>query len=154
MSRPDYLHRHPESGTCLYAVPDDNPAKRPSVTRMLLIIAHGSRREVSSDEVRALAVRLRTEPGAGFDDVVAAVLEVATFDSGRARVLPAARCARGRGVSASPGGRRHVADDIPAAVAAFHHQYPGMAVTVTAHLGFSDLLPCAILRVASDAVPI
>lgn len=122
--------------------------------RMLLIIAHGSRRAASNEEVRALAARLRAEPGTGFDDVVAAFLEVAAPS-----IPDGLECCRQRGareIVVFPhflAAGRHVVDDIPAAVAAFRQQNPGIAVTVTAHLGLSDLLPRAILRVASDTLP-
>jgi sirohydrochlorin ferrochelatase len=122
--------------------------------RMLLIVAHGSRREASNEEVRALAARLRAEPGTGFDDVVDAFLEVAAPS-----IPDGLQCYRQRGaheIVVFPhflATGRHVVDDIPAAVAAFCQQYPGIAVMVTAHLGLSDLLPRAILRVASDTLP-
>ena len=122
--------------------------------RMLLIIAHGSRREASNEEVRALAARLRAEPGTGFDDVVAAFLEVAAPS-----IPDGLECCRQRGareIVVFPhflAAGRHVVDDIPAAVAAFRQQHPRVAVTVTSHLGLSDLLPRAILRVTAGVLP-
>ena len=43
----------------------------------LLIIAHGSRRAASNDEVRALAAAVRTQPGQAYAHVDAAFLELA-----------------------------------------------------------------------------
>jgi sirohydrochlorin ferrochelatase len=85
--------------------------------KALVVVAHGSRREASNDEVRALAERLGEMPGNGFDTVSAAFLElaeplipdgvVAAVDSGASEVvvLP---------YFLSAG--RHVATDIPAEV--------------------------------------
>lgn len=121
--------------------------------KTLLIVAHGSRRESSNLEVQALAARLRDEPGSGFDDVLAAFLEVAAPSIPEG--LELCRLRGAREIVVFPhflAAGRHVIDDIPAAVEAFCHHYPDIAVTVTAHLGESDLLPRAILRVTSASL--
>lgn len=118
--------------------------------KTLLIVAHGSRRETSNAEVHALAERLRDEPGSGFDDVMAAFLEVAAPSIPEG--LEHCRQRGAREIVVFPhflAAGRHVVDDIPAAVEVFRRQHPGIVVTVTAHLGLSDLLSRAILRVAS-----
>ncbi|MCK7580269.1 MAG: CbiX/SirB N-terminal domain-containing protein [Chromatiales bacterium] len=101
-----------------------------------------------------LAARLKAEPGTGFDDVAAAFLEVAapTIPEG----LEYCRQRGAREIVVFPhflAAGRHVVNDIPAAVAGFRQQHPEIVVTVTAHLGLSDLLPRAILRVANDLLP-
>ena len=45
----------------------------------------------------------------------------------------------------------HVAHDIPEAIQAFQAAHPQIKVSLTRHLGDSDLLPQAILQVASAA---
>ena len=45
--------------------------------KALVVVAHGSRREASNDEVRALASRLADMPDTGYDSVTAAFLELA-----------------------------------------------------------------------------
>ena len=115
----------------------------------LLVIAHGSRRAVSNDEVRALAARLRAQPDSGYDHVEAAFLELAE------PLIPDglhALAARGAtDIVAFPyflAAGTHVAQDIPEAIAEFARQRPDVSVRMSAHLGASTALPAAILSVA------
>lgn len=115
----------------------------------LLIIAHGSRRAASNDEVRALAAAVRAQPGQAYDHVEAAFLELA------APSIPdglAALAAKGATeIVAFPyflAAGTHVAQDIPQAIAEFSAAHPGVAVRLTPHLGASAALPGAILSVA------
>lgn len=43
----------------------------------------------------------------------------------------------------------HVATDIPEEVRVFQAQHPNIRISITRHLGDSDLLPQAILQVAN-----
>ncbi|MCA1979895.1 MAG: CbiX/SirB N-terminal domain-containing protein [Thiobacillus sp.] len=115
----------------------------------LLLIAHGSRRAASNDEVRALAERIRSLPDSGYDHVEAAFLELAE------PLIPAglhALAARGATeIVAFPyflAAGTHVASDIPEAIAEFARARPDVAVRLSGHLGASMLLPTAILSVA------
>ena len=47
------------------------------MNKALVVVAHGSRREASNEEVRALAERLSRMPGNEYDSVTAAFLELA-----------------------------------------------------------------------------
>ncbi|MEW6118943.1 MAG: CbiX/SirB N-terminal domain-containing protein [Pseudomonadota bacterium] len=115
----------------------------------LLIIAHGSRRAASNDEVRALAARLRAMPECGYEHVEAAFLELAE------PLIPEglhALAARGAiEIVAFPyflAAGTHVAQDIPEAIAEFARTCPGVTVRMSAHLGAASALPAAILSVA------
>lgn len=115
----------------------------------LLIVAHGSRREASNDEVRRLADRVRARCGPGVAGVEVAFLELAapSIPEGLARCL-----AKGaQEIVVFPyflAAGTHVALDIPEAVSAFELDHPHIRVRLTPHLGASEVLPQAILAVA------
>lgn len=118
----------------------------------LLIIAHGSRRAASNDEVRALAERVRAQPDCGYDHVETAFLELAepSIPDGLAALVKQGV----RDIVAFPyflAAGTHVTHDIPEAVSEFSAAYPDVAVRVTAHLGASLSLPVAVLSVARCA---
>lgn len=102
----------------------------------LLIVAHGSRRQSSNDEVRKLVERLRAETPGRYDMVECAFLELAQPS------IPEGiqQCAEA-GVNEvivvpyflSAG--RHVVEDIPAEVEVGRQQNPGLDIRVTPHLG-------------------
>lgn len=120
--------------------------------RMLVVVAHGSRREASNAEVVALADRLRLQAGAIFSDVVAGFLEIASPSIPDALEHCAAQGATE--IVVFPhflAAGRHVATDIPGEVAIFAAAHPNIAVTVAPHLGVSALLPQAILALAAPA---
>ncbi|MHB0972908.1 MAG: sirohydrochlorin chelatase [Thiobacillus sp.] len=116
----------------------------------LLIIAHGSRRAASNDEVRALADAVRAHAGATYDHVETAFLELAepSIPGGLA-----ALAAKGASeIVAFPcflAAGTHVAQDIPGAIAEFTAAHPAVAVRPTPHLGAPAGLPAAILGVAA-----
>lgn len=119
-------------------------------SRHLLIVAHGSRRQASNEEVRQLAGRVGALRAPGIDHVETAFLELAEPD------IPAglARCVAlgAREIVLFPyflAAGTHVVEDIPELVAAFSAAYPDVAVRLTAHLGASEILPRAILEVAA-----
>mgnify|MGYP002737468793 CR=1 FL=1 len=117
--------------------------------RFLLIIAHGSRRQASNDEVRQLAARVDHQRDGAFDAVEVAFLELAEpeIPEGLARCVE-----RGaREIVVFPyilAAGTHVVGDIPEAIDAFRAAHPGIPVHLTPHLGASDALPGAILAVA------
>ncbi len=114
----------------------------------LLLVAHGSRRAASNDEVRRLAARLR-DSGA-FGHVQAAFLELAEPDiptgieqclaSGATEVLVYPYF-----LSAG----RHVSEDIPRAVAAKQAEHPARRITLLPHLGAAADIADTILRHAA-----
>ena len=120
--------------------------------KSLLLIAHGSRRETSNDEVRLLAQRLREDGGFGFDDVRAAFLEIA--EPSIPDALAACVADGAREIAVFPyflAAGRHVATDIPELVEPFSRAHPQIRVSVTAHLGASQLLPQAIAAILTRA---
>lgn len=104
--------------------------------KALLLIAHGSRREASNDEVRELAKALAEQAGSAFDRVVPAFLELAepSIPDG------VAECVR-RGateVVAVPyflSAGRHVAHDIPEELEKASQANPEATVTISPYLG-------------------
>lgn len=115
----------------------------------LLIIAHGSRRAASNDEVRALAAAVRTQPGQAYAQVETAFLELAEPSIPAGLAALAAQGATE--IVAFPyflAAGTHVAQDIPAAIAEFSTTHPAVKVRLTPHLGASAVLPAAILNVA------
>jgi sirohydrochlorin ferrochelatase len=117
--------------------------------KTLLLIAHGSRRAASNDEVRQLTHRLNAINPPGFSGVETAFLELAqpSIPEGLAACL-----AKGASeIVVFPyflAAGTHVVNDIPEAFQAAH---PQIKVSLTRHLGDSDLLPQAILQVAIAA---
>jgi sirohydrochlorin ferrochelatase len=114
--------------------------------RSLIIIAHGSRRAESNNEVRALAEQLSTFTQE-FEQVTAAFLELAepSIPDGIEQcvqqgaddivILP---------YFLSAG--RHVAEDIPALVKSKQEQYSALKITVLPYLGAAADLPALILK--------
>ena len=117
--------------------------------RMLLIVAHGSRRQTSNDEVRTLCERLQSLRSPDLDGVAVAFLELAEPD------IPTslAQCVK-QGASEIVvfpyflAAGTHVAADIPEQVEAFRASHPHIKVTLTPHLGASSTLPHAIMEMA------
>lgn len=119
--------------------------------RHLLIVAHGSRRQASNDEVRALGERVREMRAPGIDRVEVAFLELA--DPGIPEGL--ARCATegAAEIIVFPyflAAGTHVASDIPEALDAFRERHPDIKVRLASHLGASPALAKTILDVASQ----
>lgn len=116
----------------------------------LLIIAHGSRRAASNDEVRQLADQVRGQAGNAYKDVEAAFLELTEPSIPEGLAALAAKGATE--IVAFPyflAAGTHVAQDIPGAIAEFTAKHPAVTVRLTQHLGASAVLPAAILGVAA-----
>jgi len=108
----------------------------------LLLVAHGSRREASNQEIRALAARLRTHPGNRFARVEAAFLELArpSIPEGIEQSIQAGASE----VIVYPyflSAGRHVAEDIPAQVRPKQLEYPQAQILIADHLGTAAGLP-------------
>jgi len=103
--------------------------------KALLLIAHGSRRESSNEEIRALTAQIRAA-GWGFDLVEHAFLEMAEPD-----------IAQGGGQLAAAGATeivvlpyflaagKHLLTDIPGEVARLQARHPAVRFTLAPHLG-------------------
>ena len=119
--------------------------------KALVVVAHGSRREASNDEVRALAGRLGEMSGKEFDRVSAAFLELAeplipdgivsAIDGGASEVvvLP---------YFLSAG--RHVAEDIPAEVEKAVKLRPDANIRIAPYVGSMTGMGDLMLKTAAS----
>jgi sirohydrochlorin ferrochelatase len=116
--------------------------------KTLLIVAHGSRRAQSNDEVRALARGLHARAGE-FDAVSCAFLELAepSIPDG----LRDAIAAGAREVVVVPyflSAGRHVVRDIPDEVEVVRAEHPDIVITVAPYLGAAPELAGLLLKQA------
>lgn len=114
--------------------------------KALLLVAHGSRREGSNEEVRALARSMAARVDHGFDKVEAAFLELAepSIPDGL-RALIASGAERITVVPYFLSAGRHVVEDIPAEVQKVVAEHPDVAIQVAPYLGTSDVMPELLL---------
>jgi sirohydrochlorin ferrochelatase len=116
-----------------------------------LLIAHGSRRAASNDEVRALADRIATEAEDQFDHLACCFLELAEplipdaintlVENGATQItLFPYFLAIGA----------HVAEDIPEALAEAQQQHPQIQFHMLPHLGKLASMPRLILDQMSN----
>jgi len=120
--------------------------------KSLLLIAHGSRRAESNNEIVALTNKLRALAGSEYAQVECAFLELAEpsieaaidslVNAGETEIL----ClpyflAKGA----------HVASDIPEAIAAARQKHPDVTFTVSGYLGESDEVPSILMHLATSA---
>lgn len=122
--------------------------------RHLLIVAHGSRRQASNQEVRALAARVRALRDPGIEHVEVAFLELAepSIPEGLSNCV---RAGAGE-IIVFPyflAAGTHVANDIPHALEVFRDQHPEIRLRLASHLGASTALPLTVLDVATQADP-
>jgi sirohydrochlorin ferrochelatase len=118
----------------------------------LLIVAHGSRRQGSNDEVRRLADQMRGLKGETLDGVEVAFLELAEPsipDGLRSLAEKGAQHIVVLPYFLAAG--THVVNDIPDALASFESSNPGVKVSLTLHFGASSGLVAALLDLASHA---
>jgi len=107
----------------------------------LLLIAHGSRRQQSNDEVRALAERLHEHCGDQYPIVEAGFLEIA-----EPSIPDGIKCCASQGASSIIvlpyflNSGTHVVVDIPEIVQAAQQDYPDVEIKIASHLGASELM--------------
>lgn len=107
--------------------------------RSLLLVAHGSRREASNEEIRDLAAALAEQAEPGFDQVGYAFLEIAepSIQDAIEELVRAGACE----VVVLPyflSAGRHVAEDIPAEVERKRAEHPEVAIRITPYLGQTE----------------
>ena len=120
----------------------------PQKAKQLLIVAHGSRREDSNEEVRTLAKKVSSNLQLLADDVVVAFLEITSpsigttidncFNRGTDEVvvLP---------YFLSSG--NHVVNDLPRELENALAKWPGKVITTLPHIGASDEMVNLIAKV-------
>ena len=124
---------------------------RVSFMRALLVVAHGSRRAESNEEVRQLTDQIRGQNPTAFAFIACAFLELAEpsipaglqtcADAGASEIVV---------VPYFLSAGRHVVEDIPAEIAQFTHTAPDVQVKLVPHLGTADLLPGIMLGLANN----
>ncbi len=120
--------------------------------KAILLVAHGSRRQASNDEVLALAGQLRdTARKNGIGIIHAAFLDMAqpSITEG------VGACVRdgASSVTVLPyflNSGRHVTRDIPAALEEAGKLYPQLSITIGAHLGESGLIKELLIRMIEN----
>lgn len=113
--------------------------------KSLILIAHGSRRAESNEEVRALAAKLG-RLSCSYDAVTCAFLELAepSIPEGiEACVQQGAKDIVLLPYFLSAG--RHVVEDIPALVQPKQLQYPDLRIELQPYLGAAERLPALLL---------
>ncbi len=107
--------------------------------KSLLLIAHGSRREASNEEIRQLTGKLQRHPSNDADDTSCAFLELAepSIPDGIQQCIDrGARTVVVYPYFLSQG--RHVAEDIPQEVAQKKLQHPDVEIIIANYFGSSD----------------
>ena len=104
--------------------------------KTLLIIAHGSRREESNEEVRQLAERVAVNSGDAFGRVITSFLEIASplVDSAIADLAEEGATE----ITVFPhflAAGTHVANDIPRLINEAKEEHPNIRFEVLPHLG-------------------
>jgi len=119
--------------------------------KALLVVAHGSRRAESNDEVRELTGRLSAQANGAYDQVQCAFLELAEpsipdglriairAGAGQVTVLP---------YFLSAG--RHVVTDIPAELEVVRKEFPDVDIVLAPYLGAADGLTELLLLQAQQ----
>lgn len=119
--------------------------------RSLLLVAHGSRRESSNEEIRRLAVLLAERAAGRFDRVGCAFLEIA--DPRIPDGIEAAVKAGATEVVVLPyflSAGRHVAEDIPDLVTGKQVEHPDVAIRLAPYLGQADGVSEILLALADQ----
>ena len=117
----------------------------------LVLIAHGSRRQASNQEVTNLALGLKKSAGKHYQIVEAGFLEIAKpsipeaiescIESGATSVIV---------VPYFLAAGRHVAEDIPQIVRPVGERHPHVSIRISEHIGMSNSMPRLILDSASS----
>jgi len=120
--------------------------------KALLVVAHGSRRAESNDEVRQLTERLESQGENTFDRVQCAFLELAepSIPDG----LRAALNAGAEQVTVVPyflSAGRHVVTDIPTEIEVVRGEYPDADIVLAPYLGAAPGLVELLLQQARSS---
>jgi len=117
----------------------------------LVLIAHGSRRQASNQEVMDLASRLQQSAGDSYPLIEPGFLELASpsipeaiescIQSGATSVVV---------VPYFLAAGRHVVEDIPQIVKPVAEQHPDVTIRISEHIGLSDSMTRLILDSASS----
>jgi sirohydrochlorin ferrochelatase len=114
--------------------------------KALLIVAHGSRRKASNDEVRALTEAVASHPDNGYQKVACAFLELAepSIPDGLRELIHGGA----QDITVVPyflSAGRHVAEDIPEEVGKVTAEFPDLPIRVAPYLGASNTMAGLLL---------
>lgn len=115
--------------------------------KVLLLIAHGSRKQAANDEIGRLAQKVHALASDDYAAVVAAFLECA--EPGIQQAVE--RCVEmgASEIVAVPyflAAGKHVAQDIPAELACARAGHPGVSIEMSQYVGDSDAMADLVLR--------
>ena len=119
--------------------------------KYLLLVAHGSRREASNEEVRELT-NVMAKQYHDFDAVSSAFLELATPlipDGIRDAVAQGADEVVVLPYFLSAG--RHVVTDVPSEVDSVRDEFPQVSIKIAPYLGVAESIPATLLEQARKA---
>jgi sirohydrochlorin ferrochelatase len=114
--------------------------------KSLLLVAHGSRRELSNEEVRHITTKLQQQSQHKFTHIRCAFLELATPSIPEG--IDACIASGAQDITVFPyflSAGRHVSSDIPAIIAAKQTEYPQHTIRLVAHLGVIEGISTLIL---------
>lgn len=119
--------------------------------KALLLIAHGSRREASNQEIIDLSEHLATLAGEEYAMVKACFLELAKPSIGEA----VEACAQNgiQDITAVPyflSAGRHVSEDVPRDLAAASQCHNGIRISVCPHIGAISAMPGLLLAAVKE----
>jgi len=117
----------------------------------LLIVAHGSRREASNEEIRALALQVADQAGNGYARVSAAFLELAepSIPDGLQQLIDAGATH----ITVVPyflSAGRHVSEDIPAEIEKVTQKNPDVSIRLAPYVGLCSAMPGLLLQQAAE----
>ena len=121
----------------------------------LVLIAHGSRRQASNQEVTNLALGLKKSAGKHYQIVEAGFLEIAKPSIPEAIESCIESCIESGATSVIVvpyflAAGRHVAEDIPQIVRPVGERHPHVSIRISEHIGMSDSMTLLILDSASS----
>ena len=120
--------------------------------KVMLLIAHGSRKQEANDEIRSLAGRIETLSGEQFSAVRAAFLEMAEPDIRQG--IEACAALGASEIVAVPyflAAGRHVIADVPGEIESARAEFPGIEIRISQYLGQHADLPELVLRCADQS---
>lgn len=117
--------------------------------KALIVVAHGSRREESNQEVVALIEKIKSTNLLGYESFHASFLEIA-----KPSILDSIESCVNEGATSIVlfpyflNSGTHVVNDIPNIVAQANIKYPHLEIKITTHIGASNLMMDLICSIA------
>jgi sirohydrochlorin ferrochelatase len=119
---------------------------------VLLLIAHGSRKEAANQEIRDLAARIEKHDASDYAAVVPTFLEFAQPDIGRA--IDHCVDSGAKQITVLPyflSAGAHVNRDVPGQLEIASQRHPGVNINLTPHFGFAEGIVDLVIDCTSGA---